>query len=129
MDRITIQDLGVLCRIGVPDEERAKPQRLLVTIAMESDFGHACANDEIGDTINYFDVSRRVIDLCQNSSFKLLERLAQELAQMILQDFRPQQVTVEIKKFIITEARYISFQLSRDLSASGLRPPTPSARA
>src|ERR1043166_3197398 len=61
MDSIRICDLEVFYRVGVPDEERAKPQRLLVTVEMESDFGPCAAADEISQTIDYFSVSQRLL--------------------------------------------------------------------
>lgn len=106
-------DLAVLCRIGVPEEERAKPQRLLITIEMQGDFSRACLSDDILATANYYDVSRRIIDLCQNRSYKLIERLAYEIAEMILTEFNSENVGVEVKKFILSEARYVSFKLNR----------------
>lgn len=103
----------MLCRIGVPDEERAKPQRLLITVEMSGDFSKACGSDEIAHTINYFDVSRRVVNLCQEQAHRLLERLADEIARMILKEFGAAQVTIEIKKFILSDARYVSFRMKR----------------
>lgn len=113
MDTIVIKDLGVLCRIGVPEEERAKPQRLLITVEMGGDFSKACASDDIVHTINYFDVSRRIVILCQEQAHHLLERLADEIARMILNEFGATKVVVEIKKFILSDARYVSFRLQR----------------
>ena len=114
MDSITIKDLAVLCRIGVPDEERAKPQRLLITVTMKGDFAKACASDEVRDTINYFDVSRRIVDFCRVESFHLIEKLAHELAQVVFREFGAQSVRVQVKKFILSDARYVSFELQRD---------------
>jgi FolB domain-containing protein len=113
VDTITIMDLGVLCRIGVPEEERSKPQRLLITVEMQGDFSRACLSDDILATANYYDVSRRIVDLCQNRTYKLIERLAYEIAEMILTEFNSENVTVEVKKFVLSDARYVSFKLSR----------------
>ncbi len=113
MDRITIKDLAVLCRVGVPEEERSKPQRLLITVKMEGDFTKACVSDEIGETINYFEVSQRIGQFCRNESFKLIEKLAHEIASMVMTEFRAENVSVEVKKFILAEARYVAFELRR----------------
>lgn len=113
MDTITIMDLGVLCKIGVPEEERAKPQRLLITVEMRGDFSRACLSDDILATANYYDVSRRIVDLCQSRSYKLIERLAYEIAETILTEFNSESVLVEVKKFILSDARYVSFKLER----------------
>lgn len=113
MDTITIKDLGVLCHIGVPDEERAKAQRLLITVEMSGDFSRAAQSDDIAQTINYYDVSQRITQLCATQSFKLIERLADEIARILLNEFGAEQATVEVKKFILSNARHVSFRLMR----------------
>ncbi len=59
--RISIVDLEVFYRVGVPEEERAKPQRLLLTVEMEFDFSKAPKSDGIADTIDYFAVAQRLL--------------------------------------------------------------------
>jgi dihydroneopterin aldolase len=113
VDTIVIKDLGVLCRIGVPDEERAKPQRLLITVEMGDDFSRAGASDDIQHTINYFDVSRRVIALCQEQPYRLLEKLAEDVARMVLNEYGAKTAGVEVKKFILSDARYVSVRINR----------------
>ena len=113
MDCIRICDLEVFYRVGVPDEERARPQRLLITVEMESDFGPCAAADEISQTIDYFAVSQRLLTFGKLRSWKLIETLASEMAEMVLREFRPYSVKIEVKKFIIPEARYVSVSLSR----------------
>ena len=54
MSKITITDLEVFFHVGVPDEERAKPQRLLVSVDMEFDFSIAAVSDRVTKTIDYF---------------------------------------------------------------------------
>src|SRR5688572_27778637 len=104
MDTITIRDLGVLCRIGVPDEERAKPQRLLISLQVTGDFSQACVTDDISDTINYFDVSRRIVEFCRTESFKLIEKLAHEIARFTVREFGAEIVHVTVKKFVLSDA-------------------------
>ena len=113
VDTITIKDLAVLSCIGVPEEERAHPQRLLITISMSGNFSEACITDEIAATVNYFEVSQRVVEFCRTESFKLIEKLAQEIANIVLREFGAAAVKVEVKKFILSNARHVSFELSR----------------
>jgi FolB domain-containing protein len=113
MDTITIKDLAVLCRIGVPDEERAKPQRLLITISISGDFSRACISDDIDETVNYYNVSRRIVEFCRTESCKLIEKLAHELAKLTIREFGAENVNVVVKKFILSDARYVSFELKR----------------
>ena len=113
MDTITIKDLEVSYCIGVPDEERAKPQRLLLTVEMEHDFRAAAVEDELGDTIDYFAVTQRLLKFGDGVHWHLIETLAVDIAQMILEDFGPKSVTVEVKKFIIPQTRYVSARVTR----------------
>ena len=115
MDTITIRDLEVFVCVGVPDEERANPQRLLVSIEMQHDFKQSSNSDDLGDTIDYFAVSQRVLAFGTGAHWKLIETLASDLATMVLDEFRPKSVAVEVKKFIIPQAAYVSVKVERTL--------------
>jgi 7,8-dihydroneopterin aldolase/epimerase/oxygenase len=113
MSKISIVDLEVFYCVGVTDEERAQPQRLLLTVDMLLDFSSASVSDRIEKTINYHAVAERLLQYGEGRSWKLLERLVSNLADLILAEFRPQTVVVEAKKFVIPQARHISVSLSR----------------
>lgn len=113
MSRITIVDLEVFYRIGVTEEERAKPQRLLITVEMAFDFATASMSDRVEKTINYFDVSQEILKFGDGRSWKLVEKLVANIADHVMAKFRPEAVTVEIKKFPIPQARYVSVVLTR----------------
>ena len=114
MSQISIVDLEVFYRVGVPDAERAQPQRLLLTVAMESDFTAAAKSDSIADTIDYYAVTQRLLKFGEGCDWKLIEKLAADIADLVLADFKPLAVSVEVKKFIISEARYVSVSLRRE---------------
>jgi 7,8-dihydroneopterin aldolase/epimerase/oxygenase len=111
--KISIIDLEVFYHVGVPDAERAQPQRLLLTVEMESDFSAAAQSDSIADTIDYFTVTQRLLKFGDGKSWKLIEKLAADIADMVLGEFKPKSVSVEVKKFIIPQARYVSVNLKR----------------
>ena len=112
-DKISIVDLEVFYRVGVPDAERAQPQRLLLTVEMDSDFSAAAKSDSITDTIDYFAVAQRLLKFGDGKSWKLIEKLAADIAGVILAEFKPTAVTVEVKKFVISQARYVSVSIKR----------------
>ena len=116
MATITVTDLEVFYHVGVPDEERAQPQRLLLTIEMTADFSAAAHSDSIADTVDYFAVSQRLLKFGEGRSWKLIEKLAAYLADAVLAEFRPAAVTIEVKKFPIPQARMVSVRLSRSLA-------------
>ena len=113
MDKITISDLEVFYRVGVPDAERAKPQRLLISVEMTRDFAAAATADDLTKTIDYDAVTRRLLKFGESRSWKLIERLAADIAKMILAEFALDTVSVEVKKFVVPEARYVAVQLTR----------------
>ena len=113
MSKIFLVDLEVFYRVGVPDAERAQPQRLLLTVELESDFTAAAKSDGIADTIDYYAVTQRLLQFGEGREWKLIEKLASDIADTVLKEFRPQSVFVEVKKFIIPQARYVSVSITR----------------
>ena len=113
MDTIVIEDLEVYFQVGVPDTERATPQRLLINISIEQDFTLAAATDDLTKTTDYYAVSRAVLGFGEGRSWKLIEKLAMDLATMVLKQFSVRRVTIEVKKFIIPEAKYVSVRVIR----------------
>ncbi|MGH7973285.1 MAG: dihydroneopterin aldolase, partial [Limisphaerales bacterium] len=89
------------------------PQRLLLSVEMEFDFSSASKSDAIGETINYYEVAQELLKFGEGRSWRLLERLVSEIADAILTRYRPDAVLVEVKKFVIPEARYVAVSLSR----------------
>jgi FolB domain-containing protein len=117
MSRITIVDLEVFYCVGLTDEERAKPQRLLVTVDMNLDLSSAAISDRIEKTINYHTVCQKLLKFGETRTWKLIERLASNIADMVLAEFKPDAVQVEIKKFAIPEARHVMVTMSRTRAA------------
>ena len=113
-DTITICDLEVFYRVGVPEAERAQPQRLLLTVELERDVTPAAASDNLNATIDYYAVSQRLLRLGEGRSWKLIETLALEIAELLLTEFGPQAVAVEVKKFVVPQARYVSVRVWRE---------------
>lgn len=113
MSRINIVDLEVFYQVGVTDEERATPQRLLITVEMDFDFAVAAMSDRVEKTINYFDVAQELLRYGERRSWKLLEKLAVNLADHIMARYKPETVQLEVKKFPIPQARYVSVMVAR----------------
>src|SRR5689334_21790762 len=108
MSKITIADLEVFYCVGVSEEERAQPQRLLLTVEMMADLTGAAVSDRLSRTIDYFALSQRLIKFGDGRNWKLIEKLASNIASMILLEFQAQAVSVEVKKFAVPQAKYVS---------------------
>lgn len=110
-DRIILAGLEVFCRVGVPDAERAQPQRLLLDLEIETDFTRAIRSDDVADTINYFDVAQRLKRLGEGREWRLIETLAAEAARLVVDAFGARAATAEVKKFILPETRHVSVRV------------------
>jgi FolB domain-containing protein len=113
MSKISIVELEVFYCVGVKDEERAEPQRLLVTVDMSLDFSSAAVSDRIERTINYAEVAQELLTYGQGRSWKLLEKLVANIADLIMARYKPLAVAVEIKKFSVPKAKHVSVSLTR----------------
>ncbi len=112
MAKISIVDLEVFYHVGVPAEERSQPQRLLLTLEIESDFTASARSDSIADTIDYYAVTQRLLKFGDGRSWKLIEKLAADIGEAILAEFKVPGVFIEVKKFIIPQARYVSVSMN-----------------
>ena len=116
MNKIIIKDLEVFYHVGVPDEERGRPQRLLITVEIEHNFSEAAETDDLTKTIDYFAVAQRLLKFGEGRSWKLIEKLANDIATLVIQEFHASGVTVEIKKFIIPEAQFVGVKLKQSIA-------------
>jgi FolB domain-containing protein len=113
MDTIIIADLEVMYRVGVPEKERANPQRLLITVELTIDFRRAATADRLGETIDYDSVCQRLLAFGANREWQLIESLSVEIAEALLAEYSARSVTVEVKKFVIPQARYVAVRTTR----------------
>jgi dihydroneopterin aldolase len=113
MSKITIVDLEVFYRIGVTEEERAKPQRLLVTVELDFDFRSAAMSDRLEETIDYYSIAQTLLAYGEGRSWNLLEKLVSNIADLVLGHYHPQSLRVEVKKFPIPQARYVSVSVAK----------------
>ena len=98
LDQIHIRDLLMRCVIGIYDEERREKQDVTINITLYADLHEAGRTDAIEDTVDYKTIKKRVIALVEESSFFLVERLAQRIAETCLEDKGVQQVRVRVAK-------------------------------
>lgn len=113
-DLIRIIDLKVWPHIGVPEEERAQRQRLLISVEMRAaKFPKAALADDLALTLNYALVAERIKTFVVEKPRKLLETLAEDLAQELLGAFPIRKLRLEIKKFIIPNTKYVSVEIER----------------
>ena len=112
-DRIDLHALGLVANIGVPEEERAVPQRLEADIALWPRAPLAGLNEDLARTINYYDVAVACRDEALRCERLLIETLAEDLCQLLLRRWPLALVRVRIHKFILPDTRAVSVTLTR----------------
>jgi FolB domain-containing protein len=98
MDKIQIKDLLIRCIIGTNDFERKDKQDVLINITLFLDFHEAADKDDISRTANYREITKRIIQMVEDSRFYLLETLAEKIAQICLEHPKVAKVQVAVEK-------------------------------
>ena len=98
LDMIHIRDLALRCIIGINDDERVNRQDVVINITLWADLRQACRSDDIHDTVDYKAVKQSVLRLVENSSFLLVEKLAQQIADTCLEAPRVERVRIQVEK-------------------------------
>jgi len=86
-DRIFLRGLAVACIIGFIEWERQVKQTVVIDLEMPVDCRRAALTDEVGETLDYKKVAKRVIAFVETSEFKLVETLAHRIALLLLSEF------------------------------------------
>jgi len=110
---IPIEQLEVFSHIGVPEHERANPQRLTVTISFWPPQPTPDLADNIRQTVNYSAVAEETKNFVRDHLVSLIETLADRLAAHLLKTFPIQKVTIEMRKFVLEDAKYVSVTVTR----------------
>ena len=87
MDSIFITDLRADAIIGIYERERTIKQTISIDLELGADIAKAAKQDNIEDTLNYKELSKRVEAYIASSEFQLVETLAERIAQLILDEF------------------------------------------
>ena len=98
MDIIFLGGLEITTIIGIYDWERETKQTIVLDIEMACDIHKAAQSDSIEDTLDYKSVSKSSINFVEESEFFLVEKLAEEIASLILNDFNVPWVKLTLNK-------------------------------
>ena len=98
MDIIFLHDLKVETIIGIWEWERKIRQTVSIDLDMSTDIRKAAATDSVDDTLNYKSVAKRVQAFVGESSFQLVETLAEKIAAIVLDEFEVSWVKVRVNK-------------------------------
>ena len=98
MDKIFIRELALRCIIGIYPEERCEKQDIVINVEIHCDLHKAGRSDDLMDTVDYKAIKKAILKLVEESQFLLIESLAENIADLALEDKKVQQVVVTIDK-------------------------------
>lgn len=113
-DAIHVEQLEIFAHVGVPDHERHAPQRIAVTATAWPIAGLRELGDDISRTINYSAIARTVREVVEERRDKLIETLAEKIAEHLLASFPIRRIRVELRKFVLPDAQFVSVTLMRE---------------
>jgi 7,8-dihydroneopterin aldolase/epimerase/oxygenase len=111
--QIHIEQLKVFARVGVPHAERARRQRLVLNITLWPIRDLRDIQDAISRTVDYSAVCQQAKQFLSGQAPKLIETLANDLASHLLRKFRIRKISIEIRKFVLKDATYVSVTVTR----------------
>lgn len=113
-DEIRIEELELFACVGVPEEERAAPQRLAVSLRLEPRHNFRELGDELVRTVDYAAVCDELRDFVRDRVDWLIETLAEAMAEHLLKRFEIARVELELRKFILPETKYVAVRVQRN---------------
>jgi 7,8-dihydroneopterin aldolase/epimerase/oxygenase len=112
-DEIRIEQLEVFTVIGVLEHERKGLQRLTVSISFWPSGRAQELADNIEKAVNYSAVAEETKRFAREQAVNLIETLADRLANHLLKSFSLEKVTIELRKFALQDAKYVSVTVTR----------------
>ena len=97
-DCIHIRGLKLRCFLGTKAHERRRRQGIVVSLTLYADLSCPCRTDRLDDTIDYEAVAGRIAALVRRSQFHLVERLAEAIAAVCLEDSMVSAARVIVEK-------------------------------
>jgi FolB domain-containing protein len=114
MDRIFIRDLMARGIIGINEWERETPQEILINIVLFTDIHQAAKTDDITASVNYRTISKKVLAYAEKAHRFTVEALAEDIAQLCLEESRVMKVLVRVEKpGVIRFAQSVGVEIER----------------
>ena len=115
MDKIIIKDACFLCNIGISEEERRKKQEIFIDAELFSDTKKAAKTDNLAYTVNYSEVYDLIKKIVEKKEYKLIETIANNIAENILNKFNIKKVILNVKKTRLQNKnlKYVAVEITR----------------
>jgi len=101
----------VNAHIGVPEEERASRQRLLIDVEIRLRTGFSEMNDDVSRTVDYDQLAKEIVEVSEAKSRRLIETLAADVMAVVMGNKLVDSAHIEIRKFILKHTEYVAVHL------------------
>lgn len=114
MDIVFINDLRINTVIGIYEWERQVRQTISLDLEMATDIRRAAQTDDIQYALNYHAVAQRLIAFVQGSEFLLVETMAEQICQLVRDEFGVPWVKLVLRKpGAVREAQAVGLIIER----------------
>ena len=97
-DWIHLRKVKVRCVLGVHPAERGHARPVVLNLALECDARRAAKSDKLGDALNYERIEAEVIAIAKQGRFRLIETLAERVAEGCLSHPQVRRARVVVDK-------------------------------
>ena len=98
MDKVFIENLEIETIIGIFGWEREVKQIVRISLEMSFDISKAGKSDKIDDALDYKKIGKSIVNLVENSSFFLVEKMAEEIASLVLNNKQIEEIKLRVEK-------------------------------
>lgn len=98
MDKVIIEGLEVFAKHGVHKAENELGQKFVISAELCKDLHEAGISDDLTKSVHYGEAARYITELVEHNTFKLIERLAEFIADSLLKKFDVKEVKVKVEK-------------------------------
>ena len=97
-DTVFVRGLEFEGNHGYYEEERRTNRRFRVHVELQTNLLQASQSDALEDTIDYFSVCQRIVEIGTKRTYKLLETLAGAIGQELQEEYPRTAISIEIEK-------------------------------
>ncbi|PPI86456.1 dihydroneopterin aldolase [Candidatus Pantoea edessiphila] len=114
MDIIFIEQLVIFTTIGIYDWEQKIKQKLIIDVEMIWDTQLSKNKNNIDNYLNYSEVSEAILTYLNNNHFLLIEKVAEEVASLLMNRFNSPGVYIKVSKpNAIAQAKQVGIKIKR----------------
>ena len=111
---VFVRDLECQALIGIYEQEKLKPQRIIINIDLSVHETDGPMSDEISHVVSYEIIAKKVESILAEGHINLVETLCEKIAQSCLKDKRVLAARVRVEKpDIIPNARSVGVEIER----------------